>query len=72
MLGGGHEPGARVVRDARLGPLLEGGDERLLREVLGQRDVAHQPRDAGDQPRGLDPPDGLDGTRDVATRHGRG
>ncbi len=30
MLGGRHEPGARVVRDTRLGPLLEGGDERLL------------------------------------------
>ena len=72
MLGGGHEPGARVVRDARLGPLLERGDERLLGEILGEPDVAHQAGDARDQPRGLDPPDGLDGARDVATRHGRG
>ena len=30
MLGGGHEPGARIVRDARLRPLLQGGDQRVL------------------------------------------
>src|SRR5438067_441147 len=34
MLRGGHEPGARVVRDARLRPLLECGDECVLREPL--------------------------------------
>ena len=32
----GHEPGARVVRHARLGPLLERGDESVLRELLGE------------------------------------
>ena len=37
MLRGGHEPGARVVRDARLRPLLERGDQRILRQVLGER-----------------------------------
>ena len=36
-----HEPGARVVRDTRLGPLLERGDERVLRQVLRQADVVH-------------------------------
>jgi hypothetical protein len=72
VLGRGHEPGARVVRDARLGPLLEGGDERLLSQVLGHSDVAHQAGDARDQPRRLDSPDGLDGACDVAARHGRG
>ena len=66
VLGGGHEPGARVVRDARLGPLLERGDERLLGEVLGEADVAHDPRDAGDQPCRLDPPDAVEGAPDVA------
>ena len=45
MLRGGHQPGARVVRDARLRPLLERGDERVLRQVLGQADVAHHPRE---------------------------
>ena len=66
-LADGHEPGARVVRDARLGPLLERGDERLLREVLGEADVAHDPGEAADQPRRLDPPDGLDRAVDVAS-----
>ena len=51
VLRGGHEPGARVVRDARLRPLLERGDERVLRELLGEADVAHDPREAGDEPR---------------------
>jgi hypothetical protein len=68
-LGGGHEPGARVVRDARLGPLLEGGYEGLLSEVLRDADVPHQPRKAGDEPRGLDPPNGLDGAVDLGCAH---
>jgi hypothetical protein len=50
MLRGGHEPGARVVRDARLRPPLERHDERLLGELLGQPDVAHHPREPGDEP----------------------
>ena len=59
VLGGGHEPGARVVRDARLGPLLERRDQRVLGEVLGEADVAHDGQ-PGDQPGRLDPPDRLD------------
>src|SRR5437867_7928724 len=31
MLRGGHEPGARVVRDTRLRPPLQRGDQRILR-----------------------------------------
>src|SRR5437899_3003892 len=50
MLGGGHEPGAWVVRDARFRPLLERGDESILCEVLGNADIAHDPREAGDEP----------------------
>src|SRR5439155_18763789 len=60
MLGGGHEPRARVVRDARLGPPLECHDQRVLREILGQTDVAHDPREPGDEPGRFDSPDGLD------------
>ena len=41
-------------------PLLQRRDERVLREVLGQPDVAHHPRQPGDQPGRLDPPDGVD------------
>ena len=37
VLGRGHQPGARVVRDARLRPLLERGDQRVLGQLLGQR-----------------------------------
>src|SRR2546421_10391877 len=70
VLRGGHEPGARVVRDARLGPPLERGDERVLREILGQPDVAGDPREPGDELGGLDPPDGVDGAVGIGSRHG--
>ena len=60
VLGGGHEPGARVVRDARLRPRLQRGDQRVLREVLGEADVADDAGQARDQPGGLDPPDRVD------------
>ena len=66
----GHEPGARVVRDARLGPLLERRDERVLGELLGKTDVAHDPRETGDEPGRLDPPDGIDRTMRVGLLHG--
>src|SRR5260370_6024076 len=60
MLRGGHEPGARVVRDARLRPLLECRDQRVLRQVLGQAHVSHDPCQAGDQAGRLDRADRLD------------
>lgn len=59
--GGGHEPGAGVVGDAVAGPLLQRGDQRVLREFLGDPDVADQPGDGGDHARRLDAEDGLDG-----------
>jgi hypothetical protein len=70
MLRGGHEPGARVVRDARLRPPLERCDESVLRELLGQTDVAHDPRETGDEPGRLDPPDGVDRAMCIGSRHG--
>src|SRR3989441_496878 len=70
VLRGGHEPGARLVRDARLRPALERGDERLLREVLGDPDVAHDPRQTGDEPGRLDPPDRVDRAPRIGSRHG--
>ena len=69
MFRGGHEPGARVVRDARLRPLLERGDQSVLRELLGQADVAHDPRQTGDEPGRLDPPDRVDRAMGVGSRH---
>ncbi len=56
----GHEPGARIVGNACLGPPLERGDERLLCEVFGQPDIAHDAHEAADEPGRLDPPDSLD------------
>src|SRR6185437_5940081 len=57
------------VRHALPRPLPEGGDERVLRQLLGKTDIAHQPRDAGDQFCRLDPPDRLDGAARIARRH---
>jgi hypothetical protein len=46
----GHEPGARVLRDAGLGPLLERRDERILGEILGEAHVADNASQPGDEP----------------------
>ena len=48
-LGGGREPGTGVARDARLRPLLQRLDEGILRQFLGQTDVADQPHERGDE-----------------------
>ena len=69
MLRGGHEPGARIVRDARLGPALERGDERVVRQVLGETDVAGDAREPGDELGGLDPPHGIDRAVRIGLRH---
>jgi hypothetical protein len=34
MLRRGHEPGARIIRDARLWPTFESGDECVLCEIF--------------------------------------
>ena len=44
--------------------------QRILRQVLGQADIAHHPGEAGDEPRRLDPPDRVDGAMGVGSRHG--
>ena len=60
MLCGGHQPCGRVVRDALLRPLLERGEERVLREVFRQTGVTHDASQAGDYLGGFDPPYGVD------------
>jgi hypothetical protein len=47
---GGRDPGARVVRDAALGPDLQGDDEGLLDRVLGEVEVAENADQRGDRP----------------------
>ena len=70
-LGGRHQPRAGLVRHAGHGPVLERRHQRFLGQVLGQRHVAQHARQARDQPRLLDPPDGEDGAMDVGGRHRR-
>jgi hypothetical protein len=60
VLGGGHEPRGRIVGHARLRPRLECCDQRVLRELLGDADVAHHARDAGDDLRRLHAKDRFD------------
>src|SRR5690606_10044737 len=60
-LGGGHQPRARVVGDARLRPALERGDQRLLGQVFGEIDVMNHAHEATEQSTALDAPDCLDG-----------
>ena len=52
-----------------LRPFGERGDERVLRQLLGQADVAHHAGEAGDEPGLLDPEDGLDRLMGFGRRH---
>jgi hypothetical protein len=73
VLRGRHQPRARLV-DALGRPLLERGDERVLRELFRDADVAHEPREPRDQARRLDPEDRFDrppGFGVVGRAHGR-
>ena len=60
----------RVVRHARLGPLLERRHERVLGELLRHPDVPHDACEPGDQPCRLDPPDGVDRAADAGSGGG--
>ena len=70
MLGGGHQPGAGLVGDAGARPLLERGDEGVLRQLLGHADVTHHARQTGDELCLLDAEDRLDGVMCIGSRHG--
>ena len=69
MLGGSHEPGTGIVGHAGRGPPLQGRDQRVLRQVLGDADVAHHPGQSRDEPGRLDAPDGVDRAMGVGERH---
>ena len=53
-----------------MGPLLESGDESILREFLGKTNVTQDARETGDDPGGLDAPDCVDGAMCIGSRHG--
>ncbi|CAI7655180.1 unnamed protein product [Penicillium discolor] len=56
----GRQPRGGVLRHALGGPLPQRGDQGLLREILGQAEVADHPRQCADDARGLDAPHGRD------------
>jgi len=57
VLRGRHQPRAGIIGHAGVRPLFKGDDQRVLREFLGQADVADKPGEPRDQPGRLDPPD---------------
>jgi hypothetical protein len=66
VLGRCHQPSTAVARDARCRPLFERGDQRILCEIFGQTDVAHDAREARDEFCRFDPPNGFDRGTGVA------
>jgi hypothetical protein len=52
----GHQPTGRVLRHAASRPLLQGGDQGVLRQLLGEPDIAHQAGQRGDDAARLQPP----------------
>src|SRR5260221_715770 len=71
MLGGCHEPGAGFIGNARLGPLLERGDERTLRKIFCKTYITDEAREGRDQSGGFDPPDCINGAMDIRGGHGK-
>ncbi len=64
-----HQPRTRIVGNARLRPLAERGDERVLRQLLREAHVTNHAGEPGDQPRMLDAEHGLDRLVGVSLRH---
>ena len=61
-------PGLRGMPDS--GHCSSAATQRVLRQVFGKPDVAHDPRETGDEPRRLDSPDRVDCPVGVRSRHG--
>jgi hypothetical protein len=68
-LGHGHQPGARIARDAGGGPLLQRGDDRVLGQFLGQAHVARVAGQPRDQPGPLDPDHRVDRRMGIRPGH---
>ncbi len=50
MLRGRHQPRSRLLRHAGDGPLLQGGDQGVLRQLFGCPDIPDETGQPGDQP----------------------
>jgi hypothetical protein len=70
MFGRGHQPCAGVAGDARVRPLLQGGHQCVVREILCETDVAHHSHEPCNDLGGLNPPDGVNRAMGVGGRHG--
>jgi hypothetical protein len=67
----GQQPAGRVLGHPLPGPVHEGLGQRLLGEVLGQRDVAGVAGEGPDDPGGLDAPHRGDGVTPGRVGHVR-
>jgi hypothetical protein len=70
MFGGGHEPGARLLRDTGLRPTLQRGEQRVLGQVLRQSYILDHAGEAGDELGRLHSPDSVYGSMSLGSRHG--
>ena len=68
-LRGSHQPCPGIVRHARLRPLVERREQRVLGKVFRESDVAHDSREPGDEPSGLYSPDRVDCAVSIGSRH---
>ena len=69
---GGDEPAGGVRRNPAGRPLLQGGDEGVLGDLLAEADVAEDAAGHGDDAGGLHPPHRLRGQPRVGSGHGAG
>ena len=67
--GDGEQPGLRLTRDAVPRPALQRGDQGVLGEILGQREVTGEAGERRDDPCRLDPPHRGDGLPRGGLRH---
>jgi hypothetical protein len=61
MLGGGHQPCARIVRYGGARPLFERGEQSVLRKFFGQANIANDTRKRSNNSCGLDAPHSVNG-----------
>jgi hypothetical protein len=55
-----HEPRTGIARNTRLRPLLESGNQSILRQFFGKSNVTDHPGQTRNKSRRLDPPEGID------------
>jgi hypothetical protein len=69
MFRSAHEPGARFVRDARLGPFLERNNKCVLSQFLGQTNIPHDACQTRNELGRLHPPNSVNGSMDFGAHN---